>query len=546
MSPTYTRREMLRLTGRAALVGAVGARLSHAAAPAVQTSGAIVGEPTAAQVGDRMLSNGGNAVDAIVAAALTAAVVSPHNCGIGGYGGHMVIVMARGSKAVAIDFNTAAPAAAHGEMFPLDARGAVTGQINDHGWLASGVPGTLAGLQLALDRHGTKSFRECVAPAVKLAKDGFQVTPAIAAGVRGTAALLRQDPGSTRLLLPDGRLLKEGDWFRNPDLAALLETLAARNSVDAFYRGDIAQHIAAAFQKNGGLVVAADMVAYRARALRPLELSWRGFSIRTAPLTAGGLTVIQALTTIKALQWENIPAGPVRSQAQVEALRAAWHDRLTLLGDPEKAKVPVARLLSQDYAHETARQIQAAVKARRPLEFRTEYRPHVGTVHLSCVDAHGNMAALTLTHGNAFGARVTVEGLGLTLGHGMSRFDPRPDHPNAPGPGKRPLHNMCPTVVLRDGRPVLALGGAGGRKIPSAVFNVLLHFVGLGATMKTAIAEPRVHTEGNLDLTAERKWPEAEIESFTAIGFKIQQGSCAVASAVALEPKTGAIHAAAR
>ena len=453
MTRMCNRRQMLKLTGRFVLAGAVGPNIAFSAES--DAPGLVAGQLSAAEVGNKVLREGGNAIDAAVAAALTAGVAVPNGCGIGGYGGHMVIALAGGKKITAIDFNTAAPAAAKPNMFPIGERGAVRGQINEHGWLSAGVPGTLAGLQLALDRYGTRSFRELVAPAVRLAEEGFPVSEGLARGIRAMANQLRKDPGSARLLLREGEPLKAGDRFRNPDLARLLETLARKNSVEAFYRGEIARQIAAGFQMHGGLVTAKDMAGYQAREVEPLELKWGNFTIRTAPLTAGGLTVLEALSILQSLSWDKRPSTSARTHALIEALRAAWHDRLQLLGDPDQAAMPVERLLSEEYALNTAAKIEAAIKDHKPLPLKTESQQQTGTVHLNSADRAGNMVALTLTHGNTFGACVTVEGLGLILGHGMSRFNPRSGHPNSPGPGKRPLHNMCPTIVLRGGKAIL-------------------------------------------------------------------------------------------
>src|SRR5437773_1468947 len=239
-------------------------------------------------------------------------------------------------------------------------------------------------------------------------------------------------------------------------------------------------------------------------------------------------------------------ASGARTHALVEALRLSWHDRLQQLGDPEKANVPVARLLAEEYVRSLAAKIERTVQDRRPLPLQADSRRQSGTVHLNSADRHGNTVALTLTHGNTFGACVTVEGLGLTLGHGMSRFDPRPNHPNSPGPGKRPLDNMCPTIVLRDGRPLLALGATGGRKIPNALLGVLTQYVGLGASASDAVAAPRLHTEGDLDLTLERAWPEFEAERLKAIGYTVNSGNSAIVHAISLDLQTRTYRAAAR
>lgn len=532
---------MLKRTTKWLAAGVFAPHLLRAAdqSAAPPSHGVVAGEPTADKVGAQVLADGGNAVDAIVAAALSAAIASPHNTGIGGYGGHMTIALAGGKKVTSIDFNSTAPAAAREDMFAPDEQGNSRAGASQFGWLAAGVPGILAGMQLALDRHGTKSFRESVAPAIRLARDGFKLTAGLADTMAGGAALFRRDEGSRQLYFRNDKPPAAGDTFRNPDLAAMLATLAERNSVESFYRGDIAQRIAEQFTKHGGLVTAKDLAAYRAREVEPLKLTWRGFDIRTAPLTAGGLTVLQALQILRALDWDKLPAAFTRTHARIEALRFAWHDRLRLLGDPEKTKVPVAKLLSVDYAREAAMQISRVVRNGTLLPLQTQSREQPGTIHLSAADKHGNMAACTLTHGGNFGARVTVNGLGLTLGHGMSRFDLRPGRPNSPGPGKRPLHNMCPTIVLREGRPILALGARGGRQIPNALFEALTQFVALGRDMTEAVAAPRLHTEGNATLQIEKTWPAGEVDALSRVGYQVKTGFAAVISAVSFDPKTG-------
>jgi len=547
MSNKYTRREMLALTGQALAAGALGSRFCLAAEEESPTEdqaegrfGAVAGHAMAAKIGREVLTNGGNAVDAAVAAALTACVVTPTRCGIGGYGGHLTLALAGGRKVTSIDFNTMAPAAARQDMYPLDEQGEVKERVNFHGWLAAGVPGILAGLQLALHRYGTRSFRELAQPAIELARNGFTVTEGFARSIRGALARFRNDPGSAKLYLIDGEPPKAGDLHRNPELADLLATLAKRNSVDSFYRGDIAQRVAEAFQKNGGLVTAKDMAAYKAREMKPLQMKWKNCAVHTAPLTAGGLTVLEALSILKALGWDGLHPSPAAAHAWLEALRVAWHDRLRWLGDPEKVKVPVSRLLSSQYARETATKIKAAVNAARPLDIEGhDVLEEEGTVNISSVDRRGNMVAMTLTHGGTFGAQITVDGLGLTLGHGMSRFRPQPGHPNAPGPGKRPLNNMCPSVVLRDGKPVLALGGAGGLRIPNGIYAVLTHCLERGEPMTEAVAAPRLHCTGTLEVTVERSWPKAEADYLAQIGFAVRNGTVAHISAVSFNPQTG-------
>ncbi|HEY7328553.1 MAG TPA: gamma-glutamyltransferase [Gemmataceae bacterium] len=537
MEQRYHRREVLALASSACL-GSLFVDVAHSDEQD-KSKGCVIGQPEAAQTGVEVLAKGGNAVDAAVTAALVAGVLAPHQCGPGGYGGHLVIARSGGKRVTAIDFNTTAPQAARPDLFAIDADGKVKGQANTYGWLAAGVPGTLAGLHLAIDKYGTRSFRQALQPALHLARVGFPVSKSLADATRVAHAQLAKDAATARLLLPEGQPLNIGSTFRNPDLAMMFQALANDNSVEAFYRGDIGKRIAAAFQKNGGLVTAEDFAAYHAREVEPLQLEWRDCSIYSAPLTAGGATVLEVLGILKELDWhKGDDAAASMSRARLEALRIAWEDRLHCLGDPEKEKIPLDRLLSSEYARRMAGRVREALAKGRPVSTAVERGSAGGTIHLSAADTQGNLVALTLTHGSHFGARVTVPGLGLILGHGMSRFEPRPGHPNSVGPGKRPLHNMCPTVILRNGVPVAALGGAGGRKIPNAVLEVLLQYVGQGLSLEDAVAAPRLHTEGDLHVLVEEPWPKKQVEEWKKIGYTLAVGSHARVSAVSFDPRS--------
>ena len=533
---------------RRQFLGAAGSLLGPAwtGRSADEAKGLVVGQPEGAAAGNAVLAAGGNAVDAVVAAALVAGVVALSSTGLGGYGGHLVLARPDGTTA-AIDFNGPAPAAARADLFAADEAGAVKGRANVYGWLAAGVPGVLGGLQLALDRFGTKKFDAVVSPAIRLARDGFPLTKGLAAAIAGAKERLAKDPGSAALYFANGVPLAEGATFRNPDLASMLQKLAAKGRVDDFYTGDIAAAIASAFEKNGGRLTAADLAAYEPNAVKPLALAWQGHTVHTPPPTAGGLSVLQALATPKALGWEEWDAAkPTTVRARVEALRIAWHDRLTLLGDPKHADVPVEKLLSENYARQSAERVRAALEAGKPVEGRSDGRPAGGTIHLNEIDRSGLTVALTFTHGEAFGAQVTVPGLGLTLGHGLSRFDPRPGRANSVGSGKRPLHNMCPTVVTRDAKPVLALGATGGRRIPNTVFDVLAYRLGEGRSLTDSVKAPRAHTEGDLALALEAGWPAAVREHFKTVGYAPTAGPGASLSAIERDPGTGATRAASR
>lgn len=565
---------MLLRTGTALAGGALGLSFGVGCAArrkAKPNPGTVVTQAVAAQaaeVGRRVLADGGNAIDAAVAAALAAGLVTPYNCGPGGYGGHLILKRSHEHRVRCIDFNTMAPGQARADMYPANA----IGSLNRFGWLAVGVPGILAGLDLVLKRYGTRSFGEMAQPAIELARNGIVVTPGFAGRILLARARLLKDPGSARGYLPGGAVPEPGELFRNPELAELLSTLAQRGSVESFYRGDIAQRIAEAFQEHGGLVTAKDLAAYHAREIEPLRISLNECEVFTAPLTAGGLTVLQALQALREMGWaaeqsthvaeSRTGVSPVSrgsshqgagetpallaTHARLEALRLAWKDRLELLGDPQQIAVPVSRLLSTEYCRELAMRARMASEQRKLLEIQIGPESEPGTTNLSSVDGDGNLMAVTLTHGGSFGAQVTVEGLGLTLGHGMSRFNPHPGHPNAPGPHKRPIHNMCPSLVRRGDHRLLALGGSGGTKIPNAIFDVLTHYALLHDEIEAAMAAPRCHCTGTREVILERSWPEEQRQYLNQLGFDVRTGPSAFVSAVEFDSSDGKIRCAVR
>lgn len=529
--PSLSRRRFLKQTG--GMLAASSWVRAELRTPS--ELGYVVGEPVVEGIGAKILADGGNAVDALIATALAGAITQPHQAGIGGYATHGMFAMDGGRRIAALDANTVAPAAFTKDIFKPDDKGQVPDRKNHHGWLATGVPGVIAGLKLALDEFGTMPFAEVLRPAIQLARDGFPVPASLAATITRFKASFEKDVGSARLYLPGGAAPMAGSLFKNPELAEVLATLAKANSIEPFYRGDIAQRIAEGFAKNGGLVTKDDLAAYHARLVEPLKFSWGEHTIHTPPLLCGGITVLQMLAILKALKWDTIADGRQRLVLRVEAMRLAWRDRLALLGDPEFGPVPHERLLSEDYAAECAEKILAAVKTGKILEPDFNTTTQGGTLSFSACDKHGNIAALTLTHGDGFGAHVTVDGLGLTLGHGMSRFDPRPDHPNAPGPRKRPLHNMVPVLITKGTQPVVAIGGRGGRRIPNAMLEFLTQHVIRRRPFGESLASPRLHTEGGKAVEHQKEWPKASLDALSKAGYAVKPGGSATLSGVAME-----------
>ena len=504
MTKRITRRQMLIATAQAAGVAMVAPSCASSQG-APPSRGLILGDVDGVKTANKIFAEGGNAIDAAIAAAFVAGISSPSKCGIGGYGGSIMI--AQGDAVYCIDFNSIAPAAARPDMYPLDAKGGVIGKVNYHGWLAAGVPGTPAGLEMALRKFGTKSLREILQPAIELAAT---------------------KPKNPR--------------FSYQALRQTLMTFAARNSVDSFYRGDIAHEIAEAFAKNGGLVTTKDLANYHARMVTPYKLEWDDATIYTAPLCSGGLTTLEAVNIFKATRFVKQRASVECTHARVEALRLAWRDRAKLLGDPDFVEVPVEKILSADYANELASQVEVAVDSRKAMSIEVPRIQQTGTCNLSATDHSGNFVAITLTMGNGYGAQVTVENVGMVLGHGMARFDPEPGHPNSVAPGKRPLHNMCPTIMSHGGKPTVAIGAAGGTKIPNALYEFFCNYLGEGQSFADSIAAPRLNTTGGLDLRLEKPFPQDQRDYLQKVGFKVLPGAGPFVSAVRRDPQTRAFE----
>lgn len=543
MKKTFTRREMLRVSIAAATAASVfpiggcatGQSRKKAKGPATYP-GIILGEENGAFIGNAILANGGNVIDGLVAAALGCCAATPSRCGLAGYGGHLIFYNAKLKRVECVDFNTMAPAAALPTLYQIDGNGKVVDRKNFYGWLAAGVPGTLWGLQFALKQHGTMKLSDVIQPAIKIATDGFVVTPMFAKAVQSALPRFEKDPGSARVYLKDGKPPHAGDLLKNPELAEVMSTLAQRNSAESFYRGDIAHTIVDTFRKNGGIVTARDYAIYHPIVGRPYQINCGGCDVYTAPLTAGGLTTLEALSILKHLNFENAEQGPQATHMRVEALRLAWKDRLEKFGDPRFTDdLQPQQFLAEDHIKELADLVEASVKSERPILIKLPKHTDDGTVNLSGADKDGNVAAITLTQGGGFGAQITVSG--MTFGHGMSRFNPLPGHPNSVAPRKRPLDNMCPTVLVSEDR-VMAIGGSGGVRIPNTIHDVLLNFLFRKQNVQDSIAAPRMHTTGTLDVGLEQHWPKAEREYLKKLGFNMQTIEGAIASAACYNRKT--------
>lgn len=477
------------------------------AAVAAEHGMVVTAQHLATQVGVDVLKRGGNAVDAAVAVGYALAVVYPAAGNLGG-GGFMTLQTADGRK-VFLDFRETAPLAARADMY-LDRDGNVVKGLSTLGHLSVAVPGTVAGLELAREKFGTRSRKTLVAPAMRLAQKGFALEAGDVEMLRAATEDFRRDPASAAIFLQRGLPYVAGEKLRQTDLAKTLRAIAA-SGVDGFYRGPVAAAVAASSKAGGGLITMADLARYRPRQLAPVECDYRGFHVVSAPPpSSGGVAICEILNILegyplKELGFHSAPA----VHAQIEAMRHAYVDRNHYLGDPDFVRNPVTQLIDKEYAA----RLRAAIDPERAgisAQIRPGLAPHEvhegsNTTHYSIVDRWGNAVAVTYTLNNWFGARVTAAGTGVLLNDEMDDFTAKPGAPNSFGlvqgeanaiaPGKRPLSSMSPTIVTRDGKPVLVLGTPGGSRIISAVVQTIVHVVDYGMDLHAAVAAPRFHQQ---------------------------------------------------
>ena len=444
----------------------------------------VTSQHLASEVGAAILRQGGNAIDAAVAVGYALAVTHPC-CGNLGGGGFMVIHFADG-KNTFINFRERAPLAAHADML-LDAQGNVVSNRSLTGYLAVGVPGTVMGLETARQKYGTLPRARLIAPAIKLAEDGFVLTRGdVDVFAEGNQAF-REQPNVAAIFLNHGEPLAPGDRLTQKDLAATLRAIS-RGGPDAFYHGAIAAAVSAASRANGGLLTSEDFAAYTATESAPVSCAYRGYTILSAPPpSSGGITLCEML---QVLEGYPLKAMGFHSSAAVhvmtEAMRHAYRDRNTYLGDPAFVDNPSARLLSAQYAESIRAQIQPnRATPSAALQGLAAADEHATTTHYSVVDRLGNAVSVTYTINESFGAKVIAGNTGFLLNDEMDDFTAKPGvanvfglvqgKANAVAPGKRPLSSMTPTLVFKDDKPVLVLGTPGGSRIITTVLGVIVN-----------------------------------------------------------------------
>ena len=483
----------------------VSGTLHAASTPAVEAKNGMVvtSQYLASQVGTDILKMGGNAVDAAVAVGYAQAVVNPC-CGNIGGGGFMTIHLADGTDTF-INFRETAPAAASADMY-LDKEGKVTNDASLYGYLAAGVPGTVLGMDSAQKKYGKLTRQQVMAPAIKLAQEGFVLTRADTDILDTTVKRFRQDPESARIFLrKNGEALQPGDRLIQADLADTL-TAISEQGPDAFYQGKIPQAVEAAAKKGGGILTAADFANYKITETAPITCSYRGYKfVSSPPPSSGGVTLCE---TLNVLEGYDLKSMGFNSAAYIhtltEAMRHAYMDRNTFLGDPEFVKNPIDRLLSKSYAADIRKQI-VANKATPSVEVQPGMQPHEKpeTTHYSIVDHDGNAVSTTYTVNGRFGAVVIAPGTGFFLNDEMDDFTVKVGEQNLYGlvqgatnsiaPGKRPLSSMSPTLVTKDGKTFMVLGSPGGSRIITITLQTALNVIDHGMAPQEEVDAPRIH-----------------------------------------------------
>jgi gamma-glutamyltranspeptidase/glutathione hydrolase len=481
------------------------------ARPVAAEKGMVVtAQHLATKVGVDILKRGGSAIDAAVAVGYALAVVYPAAGNLGG-GGFMTITFADGRKTF-LDFREKAPRAASRGMF-LDKDGNVIKGLSATGWLAVGVPGTVSGLEYARKKYGTMTRAALTRPAIKLAEDGFALEQGDVDMLASAAEDLRRFPATAKIFLDKGQSFVAGQRLVQPDLAETLR-LIRKQGVDGFYRGKTAAAIVKTSRAGGGIIEQDDLESYKTHELAPLECDYRGYHVISAPPpSSGGVAICEMLNVLEGYPLRELGWGSAQAlHYEIEAMRHAFVDRNNLLGDPDFVNNPVRELIDKRYAAKI-RDVIKPDKAEISIDIGQGVLPHEGrnTTHFSIIDDAGNAVSMTYTLNDWFGAKVVASGTGVLMNDKMDDFTPNPGltnnfgvtqaGANAIAPGKTPLSSMSPTILTKDGKPVLILGTPGGRRIITTVLQTILNVIDFQMNIQEAVDAPRIHNQWLPDVT---------------------------------------------
>ncbi|PHR87389.1 MAG: gamma-glutamyltransferase [Moritella sp.] len=462
-------------------------------------------EALATQIGVDIMQQGGNAIDAAVAVGYALAVTLPRAGNLGG-GGFMLVYLADEQRSIAIDYREVAPQAAYPDMY-LDDAGNPDSQLSRFHGLAVGVPGTVLGFELALNKYGSMSLAQVMAPAIKLARDGIVVTPDLANSLRATKKRLSQWPSTQSIFYKaDGSNYQPGEILKQTDLANTLSAIAKKGS-PAFYQGPIAKQISDSVRDAGGIMTMQDLASYKAIERQPVTGDYRGYQvISMPPPSSGGVHIVQMLNMLSQFPIDKMGHNSAATiHVMAESMRRAYADRSLYLGDPDFVNVPVAELTNKQYAKQLVSQINlnkatpsSDVSPGTLLPYESNQ-----TTHFSVVDKFGNAVSNTYTLNFSYGSGLVADGTGVLLNNEMDDFSAKPGTPNAYGliggkanavaAKKRPLSSMTPTIVLKDNKPYLVTGSPGGSRIITTTLQVIMNVIDHNMNIAEASAAPRFH-----------------------------------------------------
>ncbi|AQS36600.1 gamma-glutamyltranspeptidase [Shewanella psychrophila] len=495
-------------------------------------------ETLATKAGVEILKQGGNAVDAAVAVGFALAVTLPRAGNIGG-GGFMLVHLAEPNKTIAIDYREMAPSKAHRDMYLNEHGDAVAKLSREHG-LAVGVPGTVMGMELALEKYGTMTMKQVMAASIKMAGEGITVTPDLSTSLIGLKRRIAQWPSSAEIFYKaDGSNYQVGEVLKQPELAHSLSLIAKQGS-KGFYQGETAQKLVAAVQGAGGIMTLDDLKHYKVVERKPVTGDYRGYKVVSMPPpSSGGVHIVEMLNIL-----ENFPIDKLGHNTaatlhlMTEAMQRAYADRSEYLGDPDFYKVPVQALTSKDYAKKLASQITIN-KATPSSEIKPgKLAPYESnqTTHYSVVDKWGNAVSNTYTLNFSYGSGLVAKGTGILLNNEMDDFSAKPGTPNGYGlvggeansveGHKRPLSSMSPTIVMKDGKPFIVTGSPGGSRIITTTMQIIMNVIDHDLNIAEATAAPRIHHQWLPDvLRVEQSLNRDTIELLEAKGHKVSVGN---------------------
>lgn len=475
--------------------------------------------PLATKAGLEILEKGGNSIDAIVAAAFTLGVVEPNASGIGG-GGFMTLKLASEFKGVTIDFREKAPSNALPEKYYQNEKSFK--ELVHSGGMSIGIPGTVAGLSLALENYGSMTLAEVLEPAINYAESGFEVTEKFSNLIFEAFDVISENEATSKIYLNNGLPKMEGERINNPDLAKTLRKLGINGS-SIFYQGELAEKIVDEIQQHDGIMTIEDLNIYKAEIKDPIKGSYRGYEIlSSAPPTGGGTHLVELLNILEAYNLQYLKHNSSKYiHLLAEAMKIVYADKKLNMADPAYYKVPVEELTSKMYAAEVRKKIDLGQAQFNYKSLNMLSRESNSTTHLSVVDKDGNIAALTQSINHWFGSGVTVKGTGILLNNHIGDFENIEGFPNSIEPNKKPVSSIAPTLVLKEGKPFLSLGTPGGSRIIGALAQIIINIIDFDMSIDDAIEAPRVHTSNDI-LHLEGRIAKSIVSDLEKIGHTVK------------------------